>query len=155
MGYVNWSPEPHKEKLENMYEIALRYPDKKFAKLLVMKDKDENVDEIYKFIAENYPDEVIANSGGDVILEIISSKYSKYDACRFISDRLGISESETITIGDSTNDFQLLSFGLGLAPENAKPALKELADHVVEDVHERPVEKIIKRLLAGEEVFTL
>ena len=126
------------------------YPDNKFAKLLVMKGKEEDVDAIYDYIEKKFPAEVIANSGGYTILEIVSSKYTKYDACRIITEMLGVKEAETITIGDSTNDFPLLDFGWALAPENAKPGLKEKARRVVEHVNERPVEKIIKRLLAGE-----
>lgn len=65
-------------------------------------------------------------------IEIVSNRAGKGRALHALCDRLGIDYAETIAVGDSINDIDhLRAAGLGLAVENAVPALKEVADEIV------------------------
>lgn len=65
-------------------------------------------------------------------LEIFSCKAGKGNALHYLADLLGVDRAATIAIGDSTNDRTMVeAAGLGLAVENAVPALKEVADEII------------------------
>jgi len=60
---------------------------------------------------------------------------SKGSAIRAVLEHLGIDAAESIGIGDSWNDVEMLEVcGVGIAMGNAEPALKELADEVTTSV---------------------
>lgn len=68
----------------------------------------------------------------DFNIEIIASGAKKGDAVSRLANRLGISKSEIIGIGDSQNDTTLLAAtGLPLAVSNACDTLKKQANQVI------------------------
>lgn len=65
-------------------------------------------------------------------IEIFSSKAGKGKSLDRLCKILGVDISETIAIGDSTNDSEALEYaGLALATDNAYPELKAIADKVI------------------------
>lgn len=65
-------------------------------------------------------------------IEVFSSQAGKGKALSCLADLLGIDKSATIAMGDSSNDLTMIrAAGLGLAMENAVPALKEAADATI------------------------
>jgi len=65
-------------------------------------------------------------------IEVFSSHAGKGKALSCLADLLGIDRSATIAMGDSTNDLTMIrAAGLGLAMENAVPALKAAADATI------------------------
>lgn len=65
-------------------------------------------------------------------IEIFSSQAGKGTALRYLAHHLGVDQSATIAMGDSTNDLSMIkAAGLGLAVENAAPKAKEEADEVI------------------------
>ncbi len=65
------------------------------------------------------------------LLEIVSAQASKSAALRHLAGLLGISMSETMAIGDSDNDIDILkSAGIGVAMANASDAVKAAAQYV-------------------------
>ena len=68
-----------------------------------------------------------------------------------IAKELGVSEDETITIGDSTNDISLLKFGYGMAVASGTEELKKVAKYIAPPIEELPVKCVIEKILKGED----
>ncbi|OPZ62643.1 MAG: putative phosphatase [Firmicutes bacterium ADurb.Bin506] len=65
------------------------------------------------------------------LLEIVNARASKGAALEHLAASLGISISETMAIGDSENDIDMLkAAGISVAVANASPTVKAVADHV-------------------------
>lgn len=65
-------------------------------------------------------------------IEVLSDRAGKGNALLRLAESLGIPKEETIAIGDSSNDADMLSkAGIGLAVKNAWKELKEVADLVL------------------------
>lgn len=64
--------------------------------------------------------------------DITSKNVNKWNAIKFLIDNLGIQPEEVITIGDNSNDKEMIAnAGLGIAMGNSAPNIKEIADDVV------------------------
>lgn len=85
--------------------------------------------------------------------EIMPKGYSKASAIRFMAQKLGISMSETVAVGDSSNDVPMLACaGISIAMGNASEDVKEIADYVSTDVDEDGIWNAL-RWLEGRETF--
>ncbi len=83
-------------------------------------------------------------------LEIFSKKAGKGNALLHLAKVLGISPAQTVAVGDSANDSDMISkAGLGLAVENAWPELKFLADAVICKNTDHAVSYIAKHYFTG------
>jgi Cof subfamily protein (haloacid dehalogenase superfamily) len=84
-------------------------------------------------------------SSADENLEIYSKNAGKGNALLHLAAQLGIDPSETLAVGDSENDSDMIKkAGLGLAMENACSELKTLAGAVVCRNTEHVVDYILK-----------
>ena len=64
-------------------------------------------------------------------LEFSSRTLNKLNATGVILDRLGVSYEETMAIGDSSSDLEIIkACGIGVAMGNAPENIKAAADHV-------------------------
>ena len=80
--------------------------------------------------------------------EIFSKNAGKGNAVLKLAEILGIDKSETIAVGDSTNDFTMIEkAGLGLAMENAVAELKAIADTVICSNEEHSAKYILENYL--------
>ena len=62
-------------------------------------------------------------------IEVNAQNATKGQALRALCDALGLDIRQTMAFGDDTNDLDLLRMaGLGVAMENANPAVKAAAD---------------------------
>ena len=76
--------------------------------------------------------ETRGNSG-----ESTKTAYTKGTAVHYLSDYLGVSAENTIAIGDSENDLEMLkAAGIGIAMGNASDYVKETADDITRSVEE-------------------
>lgn len=76
------------------------------------------------------PDISVVN-GGFFNLEMTAKGVNKGKGLQMLAEKLGISMDETMAIGDSENDLDMLKMaGLGLAMENAADNIKAAADAV-------------------------
>ena len=67
----------------------------------------------------------------ELFTEVTSPKASKGNALAFLAERYGISQAETIAVGDSDNDISMIRWaGLGVAMGNAAPEVIAAADWV-------------------------
>jgi Cof subfamily protein (haloacid dehalogenase superfamily) len=81
-------------------------------------------------------------------LEILHQEGTKGHALRFLAGHYHIPMEETIAVGDSWNDREMIeSAGLGVAMANAVPALKEIADYVTLSNNEDGVRHVIEKFV--------
>ncbi len=137
-------------KYDDLLEFVNDY-NGSFQKLVITKTPEEDLSYVEKFIDENYGGNVLANSGGVRLMELVSANFSKYEASRFVAQKFSLSENEVITVGDSTNDLTLLKYGFGIAVGNAEPRLKEVAKFIAPSVDEFPLKYIIDKVLSGQD----
>jgi hydroxymethylpyrimidine pyrophosphatase-like HAD family hydrolase len=92
--------------------------------------------------------QVVYNKGAVMILPSGVNKSTGLLAALL---ELGISEHNTVAVGDAENDHALLDqCACAVAVENAIPTLKQRADILIQGVNGHGVEELIRRLLADE-----
>ncbi len=122
----------------------------------------ENIEEymnagmkIEKFtILCNAPEELYGTLGGDYIVfqhptyaEIIQKAYTKAGAMKIVADRLGIPKEQSVAMGDSLNDYDMISAaGIGVAMGNAIPELKEIASFTTSSADEAGVAEALEKI---------
>jgi Cof subfamily protein (haloacid dehalogenase superfamily) len=73
---------------------------------------------------------------------------SKGQALAFLAQKLGVSQAETMAIGDNDNDVDMVAWaGLGVAMGNASTAVKAAANHVTETIAEDGAALAIERFI--------
>jgi Cof subfamily protein (haloacid dehalogenase superfamily) len=80
-------------------------------------------------------------------LEIVAAGVSKGHALTMLADRLGISLTDCVAMGDSLNDIEMIrAAGTGVAVGNARQELKDAADIVLERTCDQAAaEEMIRR----------
>lgn len=82
----------------------------------------------------------------ETYLEILPLGVSKGDALKVILERYNISPEETVAVGDSPNDLEMLQLAaIGAVVENGAPRLKEQSDAVVCSNREHAVRECLER----------
>lgn len=80
-------------------------------------------------------------------LDIVAEGVSKGSALAEYADSLGISTSQTIAIGDSENDIEMLkTAGVSIAMGNASQDVKDVCDIVTEDNNNGGVAKALNKI---------
>ena len=81
-------------------------------------------------------------------LEFSNPEGSKYCAVKFLQEYWGITEEETLTIGDQNNDIALLQAGgVKVAMGNATEELKSIADYITDTVYNDGFVKVIEKFV--------
>lgn len=85
-------------------------------------------------------------------LEFTHIGTTKGEAMAELAEKLGVSLSQTIAMGDSFNDISMIkSAGLGVAVRNAVDPIKAEADYITKNTHdENAVAEVIERYIFGE-----
>ncbi|MEO3946087.1 Cof-type HAD-IIB family hydrolase [Gorillibacterium sp. CAU 1737] len=121
--------------------------DKPTPKLLIIDDP-AYLDEIAPELKELLGPDVHITKSKPHFLEIMHREGTKGHALGFLARHFGCELSETIGVGDSWNDREmLLEAGLGVAMGNATPQLKEIADYVTASNNEDGVKQVIDRFI--------
>ncbi len=82
--------------------------------------------------------------------EVAPKGYSKARGIKIIEDYLEIPHENTIAIGDSANDSDMIDYAaIGVAMGNAEASLKLKADYVTASIKEAGVSKAIKKFVLG------
>lgn len=116
---------------EPVDDLAAALPDGSIKLLIIERDRDlEPHREALNAMAQG---RYVAMYSKPEYLEIVAAGVSKGDALTMLAARLGISMSETLAVGDSLNDREMvMAAGLGVAVANARAELKAVADVVLE-----------------------
>ena len=73
---------------------------------------------------------------------------SKASGIAQLAEHYGIGRDEIMAFGDSMNDYEIIRFvGTGCAMENARPALKAVADRVVGCNRDHAVQQELRHVL--------
>ncbi|WP_150265772.1 Cof-type HAD-IIB family hydrolase [Paenibacillus tepidiphilus] len=116
-------------------------------KMLIIDDP-AFLDELSPVLRELLGDSVHITKSKPHFLEIMHHEGTKGLALEFLAGHFGCDLSETIAVGDSWNDHEMLeAAGLGVAMANAIPALKEIADFVTLSNNEDGVKYAIDKFI--------
>jgi len=124
----------------------LRFDGQRPTKLLLI-DTPETTDRLLKHYQEKYGKALYITKTDDEYLEFMNPAVSKGVALAEAASRLKVSADGCAAFGDSFNDLPMLEWaGVGVAMENAKPALKAIADLIAPANTADGVAVILKRL---------
>ena len=66
-------------------------------------------------------------------IEINNETTSKWSAIKVLTEKLGIKDSEIMTVGDSGNDYEMIKkAGIGVAMGNGFDEVKEVANYITD-----------------------
>lgn len=121
-------------------------------KMLII-DEPDYLDQITPVLRELLGDQAHVTKSKPNFLEIMHHEGTKGHALKFLAGHFGFELSQTIAIGDSWNDHEMLeAAGLGVAMGNSIPALKEIADYVTLSNNEDGVKHVIDKFVLNREV---
>lgn len=87
----------------------------------------------------------IASRWSDLFADVNPIGQSKKVGIEAFIKHFGISENQTMAFGDGGNDIEMLKFvEVGVAMGNANPNVKEIADHITDDVDHNGVYNALK-----------
>lgn len=85
---------------------------------------------------------------GNAWIDAMQPGVSKASGIVQLAEHYGIGRDEIMAFGDSMNDYEIIRFvGTGCAMENARPALKAVADRVVGCNRDHAVQQELRRVL--------
>ena len=114
-----------------MFPLGLRYLHSigniKANKVIILADESE-LTRIRPALAQYLGDEASITKAVPGMLEVLPFGASKGEGVRRLLDHYNIALDETVAFGDGENDIEMLELvGLGIAVDNAKAALKDVA----------------------------
>ena len=117
-------------------------------KMMVMSEPD-NIARIQEHLREVYNGQLNIYPSKATYLEVMDSRGSKAGAVRFVSERLGLTSSEIIAMGDNYNDIGMIEYaGVGVAMGNAPDDIKAKADDVTDTNNNDGVRKALEKYFA-------
>lgn len=141
---------PHAERI---WELPA--PEVSIIKASIFCD-DGNVMDCAYALSRELGDEYVFAPSGNAWIDAMQRGVSKASGIRQLMDHYGIEQHEVMAFGDSMNDYEIIRFvGEGVAMENARPALRAVADRVTGCNRDHAVQaelrRVLERLEAGEE----
>ena len=89
-------------------------------------------------------DKCIITSWNDTGIDIIAKTGGKDAGIQKFLDKKKFSRKQTMAFGDGENDAPMINYvEIGVAMGNGKPALKEIADYVTDDIDNEGIEKAL------------
>lgn len=142
IGYARISNIPY--IVEPNIAGLIRLPQNK----LLMIDDPERLDAAAAELRDRLGDQAHITKSKPHFLEVMHPEGTKGSALRFLAGHFGCKISETMAIGDSWNDHDMIeTAGLGVAMGNGVDALKKIADAVTDSNNEDGVRKAIERFI--------
>jgi len=118
----------------------------KFLAILKPEEMQEHIDALN----EKFGHAIMAMCSNAQYLEIVSLRAGKGNALLNFCKLTGISVEESVAFGDSLNDIPMLkSAGVGIAVENAREEVKNIADYVCPSNDEDGVAEVIEMIIGG------
>lgn len=139
----NWEDKESIEEISGMKTEILedfsliQYP----TKILLSYNNEDEVKELTQRI--KHPDYKLIRTGFNYI-EIVRKDVSKGEALHWLAQKYGFKKQEILTIGDSENDIEMISYaGLGIAMGNAALNVIAAANEITDTCDNEGVAKII------------
>jgi Cof subfamily protein (haloacid dehalogenase superfamily) len=99
---------------------------------LVIVSTPETIERLLPDVRRRWEGKLNAATSTPDYLEFTSVESDKASALRFVSDRLGISQSEVAAVGDGRNDASMIAWaGLGVAVEGSPREVIAVADRTI------------------------
>ena len=115
---------------------------------LVIIGTEEEIDVFTKELKTEFGSALFITKSFPKFCEVAHPDCSKSQALAQVAKRLGIPQSETVAIGDSPNDLDMVEWaGLGIAMSNGAPEVKDAADFVTGSIGEDGVAQAIENIL--------
>lgn len=153
----------HINIVENMYEYVKNMKEEKFLKVTVCDDnksifnsiirKLRQLDDIEVLDVLHMSRKTIRQGTEDITIEyyyteISSANVGKWEALKFLMNRLNISSNELIAIGDNINDEKMIkNAGLGIAMKGCNPEIQKIADYITDTNNDDGVGKAIDNFI--------
>ncbi len=141
-GYIN------KLNVEYVLVDSILDFDGKISKILLNGPHDKLI-KIQKELATKITGKMNSFFSSDEYLEFTGEGTTKGDAMKELADKLGVSLSQAIAVGDSFNDMSMIkSAGLGVAVRNAVQPLKNTSDYITKNTNdEGAVAEVVDRFI--------
>lgn len=98
--------------------------------------KNVDPEEVYRCLRENF--EVLEHVFG--VAEFVPKGFSKAKGMAFMCEKLEIAPEDTIAVGDSINDVDMLkAAGIGICMGNGSAPAKECADYITTGIREEGI----------------
>lgn len=122
---------------------------------LTIIDWDGRIERLEKSLNAELGEQLKILQSRPYFLEITCTKATKGQALQFLAQKQGIRREETVAIGDSYNDLDMIQYaGLGVAVANARREVRDAADLVTVTNGEDGVAEVIEKyILNSESVF--
>lgn len=118
---------------------------------LVLTQEPDKMPQLRAFLEETFPDQFFLQYSAPHILEIEHRQANKGAGARQLRDWLGVKPEHMYTIGDGTNDIELLTCTQKCcAPENACPEIFALSPHILPDCDHHAIAALVARIEKGE-----
>lgn len=135
------------------------YIEPNFAKLMELPtpkmliiDDPAFLDELQPILRELLGDSVHITKSKPEFLEIMHKEGTKGAALTFLANHFGCDLKDTIAVGDSWNDHEMLeAAGLGVAMGNAIEPLKAIANYITASNNEDGVKEVIEKFILNPE----
>lgn len=115
---------------------------------LLMIDEPDKLDQVLADLKAAVGDKAHITKSKPNFLEIMHPEGTKGHALQHLAAHFGIRQEETIGIGDSWNDRELVEqAGLGVAMANAVDSLKQVADYITASNNEDGVKQVIEKFI--------
>lgn len=132
-----------REQIEKSLNILpmKEYKGQPVYKIVIMSPSKEQLEEPKTLLSSEFEFCIQEeNKGGFINGEIVSKKFDKGKAVEKICEYLQIPICDSIAVGDSMNDREMLAAaGFGICMENGSEALKRLADDICPSVSEHGI----------------
>lgn len=144
IDFYRLSPDAEIIKVPSITEF-LENADSDLLKCTAVGNK-ESVGALTKKYNEKYKGKLIFNNGNETLMEVINPECSKGESVKRAAAYYGVPLEKVITVGDSTNDIELLKGPWrGVAVGNASEELKKVADEITVPFEENPVLALLKK----------
>ncbi|MGX7243432.1 sugar-phosphatase [Enterococcus quebecensis] len=120
-------------------------PDLSIIKMMMI-DEPEVLDNAISQLPEAFINKYTTVKSTDFYYEILNKEASKGNALAKLAEHLGISQEETMAIGDNENDLSMIEYaGIGVAMGNATESVKQAADvHTTSNDEDGVAEVLLK-----------
>jgi len=117
---------------KDVYEVIIHY-------------KKKDLDEIIKYIKQFNINYFFRKKGKDTYIEIVYKDIDKYNSTKLICDKEKINTKNIISIGNGTNDYELVKNTIGNCIKNGEKEIKRVAEYVTHNEYSEGVREVIEK----------
>ena len=117
---------------KDVYEVIIHY-------------KKKDLDEIIKYIKQFNINYFFRKQGRDTYIEIVYKDIDKYNSTKMICEKENINIKDVISIGNGTNDYELVKHTDGNCIKNGEKEIKKIANYVTHNEYSEGVKEVIEK----------